>query len=98
MFNKLKQFKDLRSQAKELESKLSQESATGSASFGKVQITMNGNQKITEVAINPELLTADNKAKIEGAIKDALNDAQDKIKKVIMVKMQKGEISMPNMG
>lgn len=96
MFNKLKQFKDLRNQAKDLEQKLSQETVTGTAAFGKFAVTMNGNQKVQQVTIDPAIIG--DKDKLESAAKDAFNDAQDKMRKQIMIKMQKGEIQMPNMG
>ena len=59
MFNKLKQFKDLRDQAKQMKDALAQEEAEGSAEWGKVKIKINGNQEVLSVNIDPELLTAD---------------------------------------
>ena len=49
MFNKLKQVKDLRSQAKAMQDSLSQESVT--LDKGGIKLTMDGNMKITKLEI-----------------------------------------------
>ncbi|MCK5491138.1 MAG: YbaB/EbfC family nucleoid-associated protein, partial [Candidatus Pacebacteria bacterium] len=54
MFNKLKQFKDLRSQAKTMQDALSGESVT--IEKKGIKIVMNGNMEITELNI-PESLS-----------------------------------------
>lgn len=86
MFNKLKQFKDLRTRAKELQDQLSQESAEGSASWGKVKVVMDGTQKVKSVSIDPSLLT--DVHAIEEGVKDACNDATGKIQRAIAMKMK----------
>ncbi len=73
MFNKLKQFKDIRSKAKTIQSQLAQEKVEGSAVWGKVKIGMDGNMSVTDVTISDELLS--DKSKLEAGIKDACNDA-----------------------
>lgn len=88
MFNKLKQFKDLRDQAKILENALSQESVVVSGAGGKVSLTMNGNLTITNVTIDPELLHPDKKERLEGAIKEAHSDGLKKMQRVIATKMK----------
>jgi len=88
MFNKLKQFKDLRDQAKDLQSKLSQETITSTASFGKVSLTMDGNLTVKEINIDPELLNPDKKEKLQDAIKDAHADALKKMQRVMAMKMK----------
>lgn len=86
MFNKLKQFKDLRDQAKKMQDILSKESAEGSAAWGKVKITMNGNMEITKVEIDNEILA--NKEKLEEAIKDAHKDVMKRVQRIMAEKMQ----------
>ena len=86
MFNKLKQFKDLRSQAKTLQSALSEESVE--VEKHGVKIIMNGNQEITSVNVSPDLLNPNKKQNIENAIKDANNSAIEKTKRVMAQKMQ----------
>jgi hypothetical protein len=88
MFNKLKQFKDLRDQAKDLQGKLAGESATSTSAFGKVSLTMDGNLNLKEVNIDPEMLTADKKEKLQDAIKDAHADVMKKMQKIMAIKMK----------
>ncbi|HRH32688.1 MAG TPA: YbaB/EbfC family nucleoid-associated protein [bacterium] len=82
MFEKLKQIKDLRSQAKTMQSVLATESVT--AEKGGVTITLNGNLEITAVTIADGMT----KIQIEKATMDAVNEAIKKAQKVIAQKMQ----------
>lgn len=86
MFNKLKQFKDLRSKAKELQDQLSKESAEGSASWGKVKVVIDGTQKVQSVSIDPSLLS--DKTAVENGVRDAINDATQKIQRAVAMKMK----------
>ncbi|MFH1078283.1 MAG: YbaB/EbfC family nucleoid-associated protein [Patescibacteria group bacterium] len=86
MFNKLKQFKDIRDRAKTIQAALQDERAEGSAGWGKVKVVMNGNQQVISVSIDPEVLS--DKAKLEGLIKDAVNDGIVKIQKILADKMK----------
>ncbi|MBU0540568.1 YbaB/EbfC family nucleoid-associated protein [Patescibacteria group bacterium] len=86
MFSKLKQFKNLRDKAKTIQSALAEEKAEGSAAWGKVKISFDGNQKILAVAIDNELMQ--DKTKLEGYIKEAANDGLDKIQKILAGKMK----------
>lgn len=88
MFNKLKQFKDLRDQAKNLQSKLSQESVTIRAAGDKVVLTMDGNLQMTGLAIDDELLNPEKKNKLQDAIKEAHADAIKKMQRIMAVKMK----------
>jgi len=97
MFNKLKQFKDLKNQAKEIKNSLSQESAEGSAEWGKIKVKIDGNQEVLSVEIDPELLTSDNKAKVEEGIKEATNDATKKVQRIMAEKMKESGFSLPEM-
>jgi len=98
MFNKLKQFKDLRDQAKQMQNALSTESAEGSGAWGKVKITMNGNMEITKIDIDDELMG--NKEKLASAIKDAHKEAMKRVQKIMAKKMQDmgGLSGFPGMG
>jgi len=82
MFNKLKQIKDLRDQAKKMQGALAGE--TISAEKNGVKVAMNGNMEITEVSINSEL----DKAALESAIKNAVNDAMKQTQRLMAKKMQ----------
>lgn len=82
MFNKLKQIKDLRDQAKTMQSALSKEVFTEEKNG--VKITINGNMEISEVSLNENI----SKSAQESAIKDAVNDAIKKAQKMMAKKLQ----------
>ena len=82
MFNKLKQLKDLRSQAKKMQSTLSAESVTIEKNGTKV--VMNGNMQVTELTTNEEL----KKENSDAILTDCINEAIKKIQKIMAQKMQ----------
>jgi DNA-binding protein YbaB len=82
MFNKLKQFKDLRNQAKTMQNALAGESVT--IDKNGVKITMNGNLEITAVEITSETP----KTTVEKAVLNNTNDAIKKVQKIMATKMQ----------
>jgi DNA-binding YbaB/EbfC family protein len=98
MFNKLKQFKDLRDKAKTLQTALATEKVEGSGAWGKVKVEMDGNQSITSVTIDDELMKPDQKDKLQGGLKDALNEAIKKAQKKMMEQMKSmGGFDIPGM-
>jgi len=86
MFSKLKQFKDLRSKAKHIQSELAQEKAEGSAGWGKVKVSLDGNQHCQSVTIDPSALA--DKTKLEDMLREAFNDGMSKIQKVMAAKLK----------
>jgi len=86
MFEKIKQVQEMRSQAKQIQNTLAGESVEGSGSWGKVKITMDGNQEVKKVEISQEIVG--DKNKIEDGVKEAVNDAVKKVQKVMAQKMQ----------
>jgi len=86
MFNKLKQFKDLKDQAKALQDSLAQESVTQEKNG--VKLTMNGNLSLTDLSIDPSMLSESNKSKLENTIKDLHSDALKKIQRTMAMKMK----------
>jgi len=86
MFNKIKAVKELRDSAKQMQNQLDDITAEGTAAWGKVKITINGNQKIVSVEIDDELMG--DKSKLESAIMEAQNDATKKIQKQMASKMK----------
>jgi len=98
MFSKLKQFKDLRSQAKQMQGMLAQESAEGQAAWGKVKVKINGNQEVLSVEIDPELLSPDNKGKLEETIKEATNEAIKKVQRIMAEKIKNSGMDLSKFG
>lgn len=88
MFNKLKQFKDLRDQAKHLQEQLEQESVSVNASGNNIVLTMNGNLKITGLAIDDSLLSPNQKEKLIQGLKSAHDEALQKIQRTLAAKMK----------
>ena len=82
MFAKLKYMKDLRSQAKTMQSALAQESIT--VEKGGVKVVMNGNMEIISLFINEGLA----KESLEGMLTDCLNEAIKKTQRLMAQKMQ----------
>lgn len=86
MFNKIKAIKDLRNKAKHMQSALGEVHVEGSAAWGKVKVTMNGNQETETISIDQELLG--DKSKLESAVKEAMNDTMKKLQKELAHKMK----------
>ncbi len=86
MFNKLKQFKNLKDRAKEIQNVLGKEKAEGTAGWGKVKVSMDGNQRVLGFTIDPSALS--DKAKLEELLKEATNDAIGKIQKIMATKLR----------
>lgn len=82
MFNKLKQFKDLRDQAKVMQNALSQESVT--VEKGGIVITINGNLEVTNISVAEGLSGKD----IESVLRDLFNEAVKKVQRIMAEKMQ----------
>ncbi len=88
MFNKLKQFKDIRDQAKTLQNQLADESVEVSEFGGRISLKMDGNMSVQDFSIDPEMLRPENAKQIEESTKDAFNNAQKKIQKIMAEKMR----------
>ncbi|MBU0722318.1 YbaB/EbfC family nucleoid-associated protein [Patescibacteria group bacterium] len=82
MFNKLKQFKDLRNQAKALQNALAQESVEYEKSG--IKITMNGNMEITSIIIDSNV-SAD---KLTGILTAVINETIKRAQRVMGKKVQ----------
>ena len=82
MFNKLKNIKDLRSQAKTMQGALADESVTVEKSG--ITVVMNGNMDITSLTINEDLA----KDSLEGLLVDCINEAIKKTQTLMARKLQ----------
>ncbi len=86
IFSKLKQINDIRSKAKQLQEALAKESVEGTAGWGKVKVTINGNQQILGVSIDEAAMS--DRAALEGMVRDATNDAIKKIQQTMATKLK----------
>lgn len=82
MFSKLKQFKDLRSQAKTMQDALAQETVTEEKNG--VKLVLNGNMEVISLTLNDSL----NKAAQEETVKNCFNDAVKRAQRLMAKKMQ----------
>lgn len=94
---KLKQVWDMRKAAKSMQSSLADVVVTGEALSGQIKISMDGNQKITKVFIDQQLLSSDKQEKIQNGFIDAFNAAQKKVQKIMAEKLRSGELKMPDL-
>ncbi len=96
MFNKLKQFNDLRKQANDLKNMLAQESVE--VENKAVKIIMDGNQEIKTLELKSDMLNANNKADLEKYIKEAFAESIKKVQRKMAMKMQQsGDFKFPGM-
>jgi len=86
MFSKLKQFKDLKDQAKHMEAELATVTSEGEAAWGKVKVTVNGNRDMVACQIDPAM--KDDFEKLQSALCEAHKDAIKKIQFKLAKKVQ----------
>jgi len=82
MFSKLKQIKDLRSQAKTMQNALAGESVT--VEKNGITITINGNLEVTAFTVAENM----SPAQISSSAKEVLNEGIKKVQKIMAQKMQ----------
>jgi DNA-binding protein YbaB len=85
IFDKLKDVNEMRKQAKQIELVLGQEQVTGNSSGSKIQITMDGNQKVLSVVVDESV--AGDKSEVARHIRAALEDLFSKHKKMLQSKL-----------
>ncbi len=82
MFSKLKQFRDLRSQAKTMQGVLAEE--TISEEKNGVKIVLNGNMELISLTLNENL----SKSSQEETLKNCFNDAVKRAQRMMAKKLQ----------
>lgn len=97
MFEKIKQLKNLRDQAKQLKETMDQEVINAQAASGKVNITMNGSQEILDIQIDPEFLNPGKKEELEKALKEAFSEANNKIRHLMASRLQSTGFNLPGL-
>lgn len=90
LFSKLNQIKDLKTQAKQMQDVLSQE--TVDVERNGIKIKMDANQKILNLSIPDGV----EKSLIESTVPNLINEGNDKVRKILAEKMKSGEISIPD--
>jgi nucleoid-associated protein EbfC len=90
---KKKEAKMFQQKFKEMQDKLKDEKATGTAGNGLVTVTLNGEHEMTELKIKPECVDPDDIEGLEDLIRAAYNDAAKKLEKSSL-----SDMGMPGMG
>jgi len=93
MFEKLKQYKDLRDKAKSIQSRLKEVVVHADADHGKIQVVMDGNQQVLGIEIDPDHLRTEKREELQRHLAEAVNSAVKK-SQMEMAKSLKG---MPGM-
>lgn len=98
MFSKLKQFKDLRNQAKTIQNALAEEVVHQDGAGGKLQVIMDGNMHINGITIDPEFLAPEKKDRLEREMKDLFNNAAKKAQMAMAKKAREmGNLNLPGL-
>lgn len=96
MFNKLKQFNDLRKQANVIKNALAEELVE--VDNKAVKIVMDGNQNIKSLELKSEYLSPDKKKDLEKEIMEGIKEAITKVQRKMASKMQEmGGLDLPGM-
>jgi DNA-binding protein YbaB len=86
MFGQLKDMYNLQKQAREMKKQLEAEEITGTSKDGLVHITINGSYDLRNVRVNEEAQLSP--SQIEQDIKQAYEDANSRIKSILMEKFK----------
>jgi len=95
--NKLKQVWEMRKTAKKMQSALGEVLVTGEAEHGQVKVSLDGNQKVTGVTIDPDLLTLDAKERLENGLVAAHANAQKQLRDIMAAKLRSGELKLDDL-
>lgn len=92
------QIKRLQEQMEAAQEQLANETVTSSAGGGAVKVTMTGDQKCTQVVIDPELLKDADAEMLQDLVLSAVNLALDDSRKLAADKMGPLAGGIPGMG
>jgi nucleoid-associated protein EbfC len=87
--NMLKQAQQMQARMQEMQSKLEATEVEGAAGGGMVKVTLTGKGDLRRVAIDPSLMTADDREVLEDLLVAAHADAKGKVEAQMAEEMQK---------
>lgn len=82
-YEMLSRMNSIRSQMETLKAELRNLVATGSAGAGMVELSINGEYRVTKLEISDELYAMNDRKMLEVLIAGAFNDATEKLKELI---------------
>lgn len=95
MMSMMKKVKEAQEKLQKIQEELKKIEAIGSAGGGLVSVTLNGQNVITMVHIDPSLLTPEEAEVLEDLIMAAYNEAKGKIEAIMMEKTQSITAGLP---
>ena len=97
MMGMLKKAQALQTKMNELQAELKTREIIGSSGQGKVKVTMNGAHEVIKLSIDPEVVKPDETDLLEDLVLAALNDAREKVTRMVEEEMGKlsGGMGLP---
>lgn len=95
MMNIMKKAKEMQSKMQQIQDEMANLQVTGTAGGGLVSITLNGNNTISAVKIDPALIKPEESEILEDLIMAAHNEAKAKIETAIAEKTQSVTAGLP---
>lgn len=78
----LKQLRQMQKDLVKAQKELAKESVTAETEKGQIRVTISGDQKLTDLHIDPEYLAASDAKKVSGALQKAFNQALEDSRKL----------------
>lgn len=97
--NLIKQAQGMQKKLAEMREELARQEVSASAGGGMVTVTMNGQQKIVSIKIDPSIVNPEDVAMIEDLVMVACNEAQDRVQEMVKERMSEltGGIPIPGL-
>jgi DNA-binding YbaB/EbfC family protein len=99
MGNMMKQAQKLQSKMLKMQEELAERTVEASAGGGMVKVVANGRQQIVSIAIDPEVVDADDVDMLQDLVLAAVNDALAKSQEMVSAEMGKltGGMNIPGL-
>jgi len=92
--NMLKQAQQMQTRMAEMQAKLESTEVEGQAGAGMVKVKLTGKGELRRIAIDPSLMTAEDREVLEDLIVAAHADAKQKVETMMAEEMQKATAGM----
>jgi DNA-binding YbaB/EbfC family protein len=92
--NMLKQAQQMQTRMAEMQAKLESTEVEGQAGAGMVKVKLTGKGELRRIAIDPSLMTAEDREVLEDLIVAAHADAKQKVEAMMAEEMQKATAGM----
>ena len=89
MGNLLKQAQEMQARIAKIQEELEKKTVEGSAGGGMVQVTVNGQFNVSQVKIDPAVISSEEKEMLEDLILAAVNDGMRKAREMVSAEMSK---------